>query len=334
MALPVLMLMWANLHGGFLVGFILLFLFLGDAWLRGRGADGRGNAYAAKLSGVVALCFIASLLTPAGLELWPHTTGYLGEEWLVAFTQEYNSPNFHDPLLKFFLMVLMGGVGVLALLRARVDLLGVTTWILFAAFSLHSGRNIPLFAVLAIPWMAVWTTALLEQEADESSFAGRAEEWIAGIERADKLLVGWPFATLGLVILTTLALQPSRREVIRFSSERFPVDAVEYLYEAGFEAPGPVYNEFGWGGYLLYRAWPDIPVFIDGQTDFYGEELTKEYVAIRAMEPPWQEYLDKHDVRWAIIPPDAALNQGLELHPGWTPFYADSTASVWVRTEP
>ena len=160
------------------------------------------------------------------------------------------------------------------------------------------------------------------------SFETMTAPWQAAIAA---LVILQPVAALGLIILTILALQPSRREAIRFSAERFPVDAVEYLYESGFEPPGPVYNEFGWGGYLLYRAWPDIPVFIDGQTDFYGEELTKEYVAIRAMEPQWQDYLDKHEVRWAIIPPDVALNQGLALSRGWTSLYSDSTAVVWVR---
>ena len=332
--LPVLMLLWANLHGGFLVGFILLVLFLADAWLRSRQSEGMESRYAWTLTGIVGLCFAASLITPAGVALWPHTTGYLGEKYLVAFTQEYNSPNFHDPLLKFFLAVLMAGTGVLALLRSRVDFLGVTMWILFAAFSLHSGRNIPLFAVLAIPWMAGWTVMLLGQEADHSPAARRFQEWSGRFSSTEDLLPGWPVAGLGLVILTVLALQPDRREAIRFSAKAFPVDAVEFLYESGFEPPGPVYNEFGWGGYLLYRAWPDIPVFIDGQTDFYGEELTREYVAIRALEPGWQEHLDRHDVRWALIPPDVALNQALDLSEDWESAYSDSTASVWVRTVP
>jgi len=109
-----------------------------------------------------------------------------------------------------------------------------------------------------------------------------------------------------------------------------PVSAVETLLQSDFEPPGAIFNEFRWGGYLLYRAWPEIPVFIDGQTDFYGEELTQEYVRIRELRPDWEALLDKHGVRWALIPVDAPLAQGLELHAAWERVYSDSVAVAFV----
>ena len=139
---------------------------------------------------------------------------------------------------------------------------------------------------------------------------------------------------MGVAVVTVAALQPDRREFYRFSSEVFPVAAVEALLDSDFDPPGPVYNEFGWGGYLLYRAWPTIHVFIDGQTDFYGEKLTREYVRIRALSPDWEALLEKHGVRWAIIPPDVALNQALEMSTEWRTIFSDSTAVVWTRTNP
>ena len=333
--LPPLMAIWANLHGGFLVGFILLIMFAADAWLAWWSArEERTIRYAVWITGIAGLCLVASLLTPAGIELWPHTTGYLGEDWLVDFTQEYTSPDFHDPLLKFFLAVLMLGTAVLATLRSRVDLLGLATWILFAAFALHSGRNIPLFGVLALPWLAVWTVDLAEQDPSPTSVLTRCMLWARRLSRTESVLAGWPIVGMGAVVLTVAALQPDRREVYRFSSEVFPVAAVEALLEADFDPPGPVYNEFGWGGYLLYRAWPAITVFIDGQTDFYGEELTQEYVRIRALGPDWAVLLGKYGVRWAIIPPEVSLNQALEMSADWTSIFSDSTAVVWIRADP
>ncbi len=116
----------------------------------------------------------------------------------------------------------------------------------------------------------------------------------------------------------------------RWDDERFPVRAVENL--SRFDHPGNVYNQFEWGGYLLYAAWPDVPVFIDGQTDFYGEELTREYERIRNLHPEWRDLLDKHEIGWALIPPEAPLNQALELEPGWRKVYADETAVAWARS--
>jgi len=329
--LPPLMAVWANLHGGFLVGFILLFMFAVDAWLTWRGTRQESPPrYAVWVTGILGLSFLASLLTPAGFELWPHTTGYLGEDWLVDFTQEYNSPDFHNPLVKLFLVALMAGTVVLALVRSRVDLLGLATWLLFTAFALHSGRNIPLFAVLALPWLATWTIDLADQDSGPGRALDRFMDWTRRLSHTEATLKGWPVAALGVVLLTVAALRPDRSEVYRFSSEVFPVEAVESILESDVELAGPVYNEFGWGGYLLYRAWPEIPVFIDGQTDFYGEELTQEYVRIRELRPDWEALLDKHGIRWALIPVDAPLAQGLEFHTDWERVYSDSVAVTFV----
>jgi hypothetical protein len=95
-----------------------------------------------------------------------------------------------------------------------------------------------------------------------------------------------------------------------------------------------VFNQFEWGGYLLYAAWPDVPVFIDGQTDFYGEDLTREYEKIREVRPGWQDLLRKYEIAWALIPPEAPLASALEILPGWTRTYSDSTAVAFVRRTP
>jgi hypothetical protein len=334
LALPALMVAWVNLHGGYLVGFILIGAFTGDQLLRWTldRSSTENREMALWLLLTLFLSFLASLLNPAGLELWPHTTGYLGETYLVAYTQEYQSPNFHDAVHKSFLAALTLGTIVLALLRSRVDPLGLVLWVLFAAFALHSVRNIPLFAAVCIPWLAAWTCELVKSE-EKPGLRTRFWRWANAIQGVESTLPGWPIVLFGLLLLTIGALGANRSATYAFARHVFPVAAVDQLQESGFVPPGPVYNDFIWGGYLLY-AWPEIPVFIDGQTDFYGEELTKEYVRIRNTSPDWDALLEKHRVRWAIIPPEVPLNQALTISSGWQVVYSDSTAVVWTRTDP
>lgn len=325
-----LMMVWANLHGGFLLGFILLFLFGLDAlfgWWRNRERESLRSVvwYAA----VGSLCFLASLATPAGIDLWPHTTGYLSLDYLVDMTQEYRSPDFHDTLMKFFMLVLLGTTVILARLRSGIDRLGLLSLVLFTAFALHSGRNIPIFGVVMIPWIATWTVGLLAQEEETFRIAGRLLAWTKSIDHTTRELHGWPTALLGCAAITVWALGAEQRQSFKWDSESFPVEAVSKLDT--IEHSGPVYNEFAWGGYLLYAAWPDVPVFIDGQTDFYGVDLTKDYFRIRELRPGWQELLDRYEVGWILIPHDAPLNQALEVAAGWRQTYADSTAAAWVR---
>ncbi|MDP2471776.1 MAG: hypothetical protein Q8W46_12985 [Candidatus Palauibacterales bacterium] len=330
LALPVLMAAWVNLHGGFLVGFILLGAFASDAvvrWTRDR-QSAESRTMSLLLLATLAACLLVSLANPAGWRVWPHAIGYLRLTWLIDFTQEYKSPDFHNTLVKIFLLSLLLGTGVLGLVRSRIDPLGLGLWLLFMAFALHSVRNVPLFAVVCMPWLASWTCQALRERPDGRGM--RFWNWAVGVQRADTLVVGWPVALLALLLLTRVAVAPGWKDEFAFAPDVFPVAAVAELQSSNFVPPGPVYNEFRWGGYLLY-AWPEVPVFIDGQTDFYGEKLTQEYRGIRFIEPGWRLRLRERNVAWVMVPPTAPLAGALALLDDWDLRYSDSTAVVWVR---
>jgi hypothetical protein len=87
----------------------------------------------------------------------------------------------------------------------------------------------------------------------------------------------------------------------------------------------------GWGGYLLHELWPRQTVFIDGQTDFYGEELFQEYITVSELHDGWQDVLDRHGVQWVIYPTDSALIRRLKEDPRWHVDYADSVTTVIGR---
>ncbi len=330
--LPLLFLVWANSHGGFLVGFILLFLFIGEAlWDRLReGKTERNQRRVRTLGLVTGLCFGATLLNPVGPELWVHTTGYLRLDFLVDMTHEYQSPDFHDTFGKLFFVVVALGVLALMARRAPVGILGGTLFLVWLAFSLHSARNIPLFAVICIPWIAAWTTEALR---DEALPGRRSRERLLGWSRrmsaVDAQLRPVLFTTVLAAALVVAGLWGERRKEFRFPRDLFPVEAVGKLDALGVD--GNVFNEFRWGGYLLYAAYPEVPVFIDGQTDFYGEELTRDYLKIRNLDPEWLSLLDRYRVSWTLVPTKAPLSSALAIHPGWRALYADSTATVYMR---
>jgi hypothetical protein len=72
-------------------------------------------------------------------------------------------------------------------------------------------------------------------------------------------------------------------------------------------------------------------VFIDGQTDFYGEALTREYEQVITLDDAWQRILGKYDVGWVIMPASSRLVRALQATPGWTEVYADGTAVILER---
>ena len=322
--LPLLMLIWANSHGGFLIGFILLVFFLTGALLRSEEFAAPGRAVVPLLT-TIAVCATASLLNPAGPALWTHTAGYLRIEFLVDVTQEYRSVDFHAGYGKLFFVCLFAGPAAWMTGRVRVSPLAAGLYLFFAATALHSTRNIPLFTVATMPWLALWADQALSGLGPRTAVVlERFKRW-EGIDR--QLKPG--FASVAALCLVWFAMGPNAG-AYRFDPDVFPVAALESL---GRETPGrPVFNQMIWGGYLLY-ARPDVPVFIDGQTDFYGEDLSREYLTALKGHFGWQSVLDRYGIGWTLLGADEPLNQLLELDSDWTRIYVDDVATVYVRHE-
>ena len=88
-----------------------------------------------------------------------------------------------------------------------------------------------------------------------------------------------------------------------------------------------MFNFFTWGGFLLYRLWPEQKVFIDGQTDFYGEALSREYVQVETLQDGWENTLAKYNVDWVITQSGQPLEKALTAI-NWTVIYQDETTAI------
>jgi hypothetical protein len=344
--LPALMLVWANLHGAFIAGFVTWGLYgLGLAWdafwrrfPAGEGLHGKFWRYYL-LGGAAA--FLATLANPAGIGLWSTSAGYIGNRYLVGHTAEYLPPNFHDPVTWPFLVMIGLLVLVFGLQQGRHSDAGnlPAAFVLPAAawmvMGLYSVRNVPLFAIVAAPVLAVavgdWLAASHHRVRLLKQFTALDQRLL----RTDLSLRGvlWPVVAVVLVIIglrsgTRLDFQQRGNQ---FDPQVFPVQAVDWLVE--HPQQGELFNHFPWGGYLLYRRWPEQRVFIDGQTDFYGEPLTRQYEQVITLSPGWEDVLNRYKVRWALIPPDSTLSNALRSRSGWQVLYEDTTAIILARRE-
>lgn len=333
---------WANVHGGFLVGLLLLGAYVGADVLRVLGAASGQAAEARRrlrlLGPVTGATLAATLLTPAGPGLLAHVTGYFGKSLLVNRTHEYLSPDFHEAGVIPFLFVLLGTVAVMAWSGRRPALQDVMIFVAFAAFSLYARRNIPLFAIVAAPLLAGQFSALPPLQGRLGGLAaGPARilaRWNASVALMDPLLAKglWPaLVTGGLSILAISQWQAGLAPLdTAFHAQHQPVGAVQYLKSN--PPVGNGFNELRWGGYLLHELWPAQRVFIDGQTDFYGEALTREYLDVVELAEGWQDVLARHGVQWVIYATDSGLSRRLAGTPGWQTAYRDELATVFVRS--
>jgi hypothetical protein len=329
-ACAVLFAIWANLHGGFLYGLILIGLYLlgslGELfWEQDRRLwEARAKQYLLMLTAAG----IVTLLNPYGLKLHRHLIEFFNQPFLRDNTAEFVSPNFHEPDGKLFLAALLLTFSTLALHRQRPTLTHLVVIIVSTAFALISVRNIPLFGLTALPLVALEVSPAWRSL---PGFSGVRERFRQTVDRTSTL----PWVAPVLLLLGILAVnrgQLGSLQVIRdeFDPTIFPVTAVSKARSAGLE--GHIFTPLTWGGYLLY-AWPEQPIFIDGGTDFFGEDIFRAYTRIRRLSPGWRKLIQDHDVSLMLLERQTALTHELARDRGWAVWYCDSLAVLFRRSQ-
>jgi hypothetical protein len=222
-------------------------------------------------------------------------------------------------------------ITVLAVRRERPSWPHLAVILMMLAGALVSARNAPLFGMVAVPllaleidpqWRAVglrWFAHLrtVFDEGERIAVRGRWAPWVAG----------------ALIVLALNHGAIAGTPIVKgeFDSRSVPVDAVQHAREAGLR--GRMFNNFVWGGYLIWE-WPEQKIFIDGMTDFLGNDVMAAYIEVASLDPGWQETLQRYDVSVILMPPGSRLVYALRQRPEWHVWYEDDVAIILTRGEP
>ncbi len=350
--LPPLMMLWVNLHGGFLIGFALLGIYWISAawqWVRlpsERFEDALKKIGAARdvrtLTFVALLSALATFVNPYGWNLHLHVYRYLTNRFLMDHIDEFQSPNFHLVAEKCFAgLLLMTLIGLAVKKRELTrDEPSQGLVILFAVYAgLYASRNLPISSLLLIlvigPWLSSWFLSLAERVGAMRPGRFSLFHFLRRMQAVECSLRGhlWPIAAV--VLACGIAANGGKLGATplmdaHFSEKRFPAKAVTYLQEKDIQ--GPVLAPDYWGGYLIYRLYPRWRMVIDDRHDFYGEDFLKSYLKMVHVEPGWDGFIHEHDIGCIIVPRDSALASILAETASWKGVYHDEAAVVFVRT--
>jgi hypothetical protein len=143
------------------------------------------------------------------------------------------------------------------------------------------------------------------------------------------IIINWVLLVLVVAAALLQISGPiSARANAEAQAESLPVAAVDYLREANL--PGPMFNNYNWGGYIIWEL-PQYPVFVDGRTDLYGDELLSQYLAALFARGNWRETLEAYDINLVFVETAAPLAKELRQEPGWEQTYDDDMAAIFVR---
>jgi hypothetical protein len=350
--LPLSMLLWVNLHGGFLVAFVLLGIYwLGAIWPGFTGASNkledilekrRAGKRARDFAWVTVLAAMATFVNPHGFRLHAHIYRYLSNRFLMDHIDEFQSPNFHGVAQKCFaILLLMTLLTAAAKTRKLTMIEGLV--VLFAVYSgLYASRNIPVASLLLVLVVGPLLSAAMKRSVERShtpwsvrrvgtglaAFSGRMGE-------IESRLRGhlWAVVAFGIIFAVVAnggRIRSSQLMNAHFDSRRFPVAAVMFLEQSGEREPvlGPDY----WGGYLIYRIYPRMLVAVDDRHDLYGEEFLKSYLKLVNVEPGWEDLLTKYNIRRVLLPTGSAPANILAETAEWKIMYQDEVGVIFVRS--
>ncbi|MCW5875779.1 MAG: hypothetical protein KIS85_02745 [Anaerolineales bacterium] len=327
--LPLLMVLWANSHPGFTIGFLVWGAYFAAELIPWAAARLRRQpaAEAGRRTSQLALAglgmLLAACINPAGPAVLGYTLETLSIGVLRDHIVEWQSPNFHWPSTQPFALLLLFSIGIVGASRIGLGFSDFFLLVGFGYLGLLAGRNIPAFALAAPLVLERHVQAILAQLADRFGWKpGQplAASWIRWLHVAVVLL--------GLLVILVQARTHFDEEArAEYLAARYPVGAVEYLRRE--QPPGRLLNSYNWGGYLIWNL-REYPVFTDGRTDLYGDELLEDWLALSQAQPGWPEVLERHEIDLILLEKTRRVVLALPFH-GWQTLYEDEHSVLYGR---
>jgi hypothetical protein len=349
---PASMLLWVNVHGGWVVGTALLGIYTFAAFVESwRTQDAFAAIRTAQRARAMAAAWVASavvtLVNPFGWRLHAHIYRYLSDRYLMNRIDEFRSPDFHGWAERCFAVIL-----VLVLIAfwgngKKVRLSHLLVVLLAAYLGFYSSRNLPvssmLLALVAGPMLWEYFASMADRPGAwrwVRNGTARIANFSDRMGAQEMQLRGHLWPVVSVAFAFAICLQGGwlgSRQLIhaRFDPQKMPVAAVTFLQQENVEEPPvtePVFSTDFWGGYLIYRMHPERKVVVDDRHDLYGSGRIRQYLILTQAEPGWQSVLKEWRIRTALLPADSTLANLLrELPRDWRVAYEDKVAVVFER---
>lgn len=334
--LPLIMAVWSNMHGGYPLGFLLMGCVLAGEALNhllvaeGNQVLGRRNWFL--LLGWVLLSGLAVLLNPNGLNTWwiPFKTVNVGV--LQNLIAEWASPDFHDvtqqPLL-WLTFAILASVGLSGRRMDGVDILAVSG---FGMMAFMARRHFGPFALAALPVLSRHLWPALQAWSSRVNISNRVRDAIRSRQAKEIINKSTIHRLLNLMIVGLFGILAAGKVVAvshpaamkGYLAEVYPVEAVAWLEQNPLQ--GNLLSEYNWGGYLIWTL-PEKPVFVDGRTDLFGDEIIGQWMQMVQGNEGWQDDFDAWQIQAVLLHADRPLIRSLQEF-GWEVQYQDEQAII------
>jgi hypothetical protein len=200
--------------------------------------------------------------------------------------------------------------------------------------ALFAARNIPLFGIVAAPFVAQAVYEVLSglEKAEVAAWLQRAAGGfrVAAAEFAETDR-HWRLHLASVATALVLALliaNPNASGKLKpeYDPERYPAKALSVLRS---DPASRIFTDDEWGDYLLYQLYPGHKVFVDGRSDFYGQDFEQKYSDVMGVQYDWEQSLSRYKVDTIVLSTKTALAGAIKQSGHWRTVYDDTVAIVF-----
>jgi hypothetical protein len=328
LAIPMLAL-WANLHGGFIIGLAALGTYSAVSALQDIVAA-RGMKRAVELSLITVAAMLATLTTPFGLATWTTVAHSLLDsyarmaitEWrplLPMIVRRWREGLVWPPIWEIGLLLMaVTGLSWIVTIGAT-DLPLVAVAAVMDASALLSARNLALAVIAGVIPLAHHMTLAVHR--------GRPQFGAQAMRR-----LPWPAEAVVAAMSVLVLLRSGLLSAELRPDLRYPSGACAFMQQHGIK--GNILNEYNWGEYLIWHVEPQSKIFIDSRCETaYPDAILERYFAFRYNLPGGAQVLDQFPPDLVLIKPASEARTLMDARKDWTPIYSDDVAMLYVRTD-
>ncbi len=316
--LPALFAVWANLHVQFVYGLFIAGVFCVAPQLnrifKSVDAGTQSQISASTLWGVLAASFVATLLNPYRAGVYRVLWEYSRQPQLAKLVSETNPMDFTQWLNWVALALAIAAIVALWKLRRDRGVFAVLLlWALVSALRVE--RDVWVLVIVAC---TVLGTALAKREQAKTPPLPRQQAYVAA-------------AVIALIIFLGLQfVAPSNEDLLARLARVFPVGSVAYLHE--HHPASPIFNDFNWGGFLIY-AVPNLPPSIDGRTNVHGAQEIERSWDTWNMAPGWDQDPNLAKANIILGNPSRALTKALQHDTRYRVAFNDGVSVLFLKTQ-
>jgi hypothetical protein len=335
--IPILFLVWGNMHAGFSIGIIMIMtIFVGKVldFLLSK-EEVNQNQYKTLIYWflLIVVCSLIVMVNPNGIGIWQVQFNTINLPSLQNLIPEWASPNFHELYQQPFLWLWLLLVFFFMANRTSYNFSTIIPLLVLGGLGFISRRNYVYFAIFSIPLLSnelqLFFERYIKASISEQKILVKIKNFNKKSDNQFSKFINLFFVgILWFITIWKIAYLGSPIIYDVYEKMSFPKDAITAIEKEEL-TEFRCLNSYTWGGYTSWKL-PEMKIFIDGRTDLYGEILIQDWIEMVNGGETWKEKFKLYNINCVFLEENRPIINFLG-DDGWQVIHSDDLSIIMTN---